>query len=454
MALLKWLASSQAEEDINSDDELHQETILSPLLPSATIDKVLEKANTDYENESQQECQDILDSIVDLVKMTSSGEDLLNTKIPQLDGAGDDQHLTPAASSPEKLDIELVSSKCHTSSSGNSSFEFDKNQKRHKSLWGSLPISEVQQTTGVVHYDPSTMSANYSGNCAVDSRTLVGCSVRDLMRKKRSFRVELSESGKGEVGGYVKDTSDFLPRKLDFHIEPSEEQYNKFVEAPTSSHVQINEQREACEFEHRVSVHCPGEKEKQDLTKFSMADKDEELVFDMPSSKSSTLCLNTLKKLAVKSLLEVSDCNDMVVDEKCGQVVQSSSSCVYKCERKGNSCRNGNHTGKDGNDLGISTHLVYSLTSKNIEGNHGPADSQYDKCTVEQCSDNCAKQVFQFGSIEEKNPREYISMTYHKKPPLANWKNGRDQTAVSLPVQSGCSLNYDSDYEETSGSFC
>ncbi|KAA8545129.1 hypothetical protein F0562_019982 [Nyssa sinensis] len=65
LGLLRWLASSQAADDINSDDELAHETILSPLLPAATIDKVLAKANLDYESESQQECQDILDSIED-----------------------------------------------------------------------------------------------------------------------------------------------------------------------------------------------------------------------------------------------------------------------------------------------------------------------------------------------------------------------------------------------------
>ena len=66
LSLLRWLATSQAAEDINSDDELVCETVLSPLLPATTIDKVLAKVNMDYESESQ-ECQDILDSIDDLI---------------------------------------------------------------------------------------------------------------------------------------------------------------------------------------------------------------------------------------------------------------------------------------------------------------------------------------------------------------------------------------------------
>ena len=52
LSLLRWLATSQAAEDINSDDELVREIVLSPLLPATTIDKVLEKANLDYESES------------------------------------------------------------------------------------------------------------------------------------------------------------------------------------------------------------------------------------------------------------------------------------------------------------------------------------------------------------------------------------------------------------------
>ena len=69
LSLLRWLATSQDAEDINSDDELIHETALNPLLLATTIDKVLEKTNMDYESKSQKECQDILDSIDDLVTL-------------------------------------------------------------------------------------------------------------------------------------------------------------------------------------------------------------------------------------------------------------------------------------------------------------------------------------------------------------------------------------------------
>lgn len=72
LTLLKWLASSQAAEDVNSDDELARETILSPLLPSSTMVKMLERANVDYESQSQQECQDILDCVEESINIVPS----------------------------------------------------------------------------------------------------------------------------------------------------------------------------------------------------------------------------------------------------------------------------------------------------------------------------------------------------------------------------------------------
>ncbi|CAO2832728.1 unnamed protein product, partial [Amaranthus hypochondriacus] len=204
VALLQWLASSQAAEDINSDDELHRETILNPLLPAATINKVLEKANTDYENESQQECQDILDSIVDvLICDHEKGENTFSgqgpeTKIPQVDGAGDDQESTSAASSPEQLVLESLSSKRHTFTCGSSSFDFVTKKKRHKLQRGSLPFSEDQQTSGQIQSGPNTKNTDNKGSCVADLGTL-DCSVRDLMRKKRCFRTESSSLGKNVV---------------------------------------------------------------------------------------------------------------------------------------------------------------------------------------------------------------------------------------------------------------
>lgn len=65
LGLLSWLASSQAIEELNTDDELVHEAILSPILSTKSFKQALEIAHLDYENASQQKCLDILDSICD-----------------------------------------------------------------------------------------------------------------------------------------------------------------------------------------------------------------------------------------------------------------------------------------------------------------------------------------------------------------------------------------------------
>nr|CAB3458914.1 unnamed protein product [Digitaria exilis] len=73
LGLLSWLASSQAAEDPTTDDELINEVILSPLFGKKSIEVALESAHLDFDSASQQECQDILDS-VDPVLTESRGE--------------------------------------------------------------------------------------------------------------------------------------------------------------------------------------------------------------------------------------------------------------------------------------------------------------------------------------------------------------------------------------------
>nr|CAB3455274.1 unnamed protein product [Digitaria exilis] len=73
LGLLSWLASSQAAEDPTTDDELINEVILSPLFGKKSIEFALESAHLDFDSASQQECQDILDS-VDPVLTESRGE--------------------------------------------------------------------------------------------------------------------------------------------------------------------------------------------------------------------------------------------------------------------------------------------------------------------------------------------------------------------------------------------
>ncbi|KAI9084793.1 hypothetical protein K1719_033199 [Acacia pycnantha] len=231
--LLKWLATSQAAEDINSDDELIRETILSPLLPATTIDQVLEKANIDYESESQKECQDILDSIDDQCQLESSKRtppfssnfdhpvESSNNLIPQVDGSADDEFLSPSANSAgisfsldEKGESKrsskyriLQNTRTNTHSKGN----------RNK-VWGSLPFSMSHNSfehasLHVPHNsereagesaDSVYLARNETQNNGIDNggqgasdlkevHMLDNCSVRDLMRRKRCYRVEQTD---------------------------------------------------------------------------------------------------------------------------------------------------------------------------------------------------------------------------------------------------------------------
>ncbi|KAE8658019.1 DNA polymerase zeta catalytic subunit [Hibiscus syriacus] len=224
LGLLRWLAASHAAEDINSDDELVRESILTPLLPATTIDKVLEKASIDYESESQKECQDILDSVEDLISFEDLKERTYHSfdptqvssgkNIPQTDGSSDDLSLSPSAgsvSNASKRDIKAE----HKKSSQDGGKTFSNKQKRKNSLWGSLPLSVTEKEQGsldsvdlnitetcadeIKEYLGTSFSAEnnfgktsnplninlQANDCnKQEASTLVECSVRDLMRKR------------------------------------------------------------------------------------------------------------------------------------------------------------------------------------------------------------------------------------------------------------------------------
>lgn len=278
LGLLKWLASTQAADDINSDDELLRETILSPLLPASSMEEVLEKANLDYESESQKECQDILDSVDDFVDFKGKERADLPEKnhclstssgkiIPQVDGADDDMFLTPARSTEDcsKTDCKrnfdeacehqvfledtLIEKKvvedAHTS--------FNHRHKRKKLLWGSLPfsinekskderepVSFCTETKGPItasslsedtvrQHEHSLIKHAKSDICdGKEAASLVGCSVRDLMRRKRHYRVdpvECCSQGLEEAHLEMKEKEDtnIFPRNSEFQVLPIDE---------------------------------------------------------------------------------------------------------------------------------------------------------------------------------------------------------------------------------------
>ncbi|KAL2345686.1 hypothetical protein Fmac_006971 [Flemingia macrophylla] len=242
--LLKWLATSQAEEDINSEDELVYETILTPLLPTATIDKLLEEANMAYESESQKECQDILDSIDDTHVLEIPEEKpshsfdqngsigaSSNSMLPQVDGSNDDEFSSPPGgfSGTSSL-VEINSEDKRTSeyhilhNPNTSTVSKDKRNKQ----WGSLPFSTIDKVNDVVEHstlletrpfesktgDPAH-SDHLNRNEVRDSACIIrnkgedasdsNCSLRALMRRKRSYRVELAEFGSGTTKKLLLD---------------------------------------------------------------------------------------------------------------------------------------------------------------------------------------------------------------------------------------------------------
>ncbi|XP_021623348.1 DNA polymerase zeta catalytic subunit isoform X8 [Manihot esculenta] len=247
--LLRWLATSQAADDINSDDELIRETILIPLLPAKTIDEVLEKANMDYESESQKECQDILDSIENLVDLEglkertfhSIGCSNRNQNLSETShGDGLVSSSSRTAENLSRIGMKDDSKRCQTTGTN-----FTTKCKRKKSLWGSLPFSMTRKgnddleavgsniADACIGQGKSCVTTSMAGNegekrsdillknlnsdvCEVSD--LVGCSVRDLMRIKRCHRIAQQDCGNIEVkhsGGEYEQVNVLLPNKLD-----------------------------------------------------------------------------------------------------------------------------------------------------------------------------------------------------------------------------------------------
>ncbi|KAF7014170.1 hypothetical protein CFC21_028190 [Triticum aestivum] len=108
LGLLSWMASSQAGEEPTTDDELVNEVILSPLFSKKSIEFALESAHLDFDSASQQECQDILDTLEPMTgaeelnaqksyhssPMLDESTSVTNT-IPQIDGSSDEKQKGP-----------------------------------------------------------------------------------------------------------------------------------------------------------------------------------------------------------------------------------------------------------------------------------------------------------------------------------------------------------------------
>ncbi|URD83626.1 DNA polymerase [Musa troglodytarum] len=230
LGLLGWLASSQAAEDLDNDDELVHEAILTPLLSTKSIKKALEIAHLDYEHASQQECKDILDSVdyvikPDVLKKHSCSHEPTTVSssqntIHQAHGTSDDSSVTPEKHCHSEMNTSSRKLKSSLNlSEVNTRIKCGRKYRKGNILWGHLPISSAKKEhddfesasyscpDDLMENDgePSISSRSkgdkncHASNTVADTsgrklgKPLTSCSVRDLMRQKRHFKVGYAE---------------------------------------------------------------------------------------------------------------------------------------------------------------------------------------------------------------------------------------------------------------------
>lgn len=232
LGLLSWLASSQAADEPSTDDELINEAILSPLFAKKSIEVALESAHLDFESASQQECQDILDSVDPVIaaeepnaqtsypsSVNLDNSTSLSSTIPQVDGSSDENLEAPQEYDRSKNTMEKVGPPGYSSTKNSS--KLANKRGGTELLWGSLPLSSKKQSHGNANGPVKTssdsvmptqkdQSASYKSrieknshgttdntdrgsSSSIGEQDSVCHSVRDLMRRRRSFRPEQLE---------------------------------------------------------------------------------------------------------------------------------------------------------------------------------------------------------------------------------------------------------------------
>ncbi|KAK9070718.1 hypothetical protein SSX86_011120 [Deinandra increscens subsp. villosa] len=270
LRLLNWLASSQAAEDINSDDELRREIILSPLMPATTINEVLEKADMEFESASQQECQDILDSVQDLTDVDCKAKSETSAM------ALDCNYYFPQSSSKEEI-LHVDSKKPIHHTRKTSMIE---KKKGKRPFWGSLPFCSTENANDGQSVDVKVGRCDGEINIGTLTRagsTIVGCSVRDLMRRKRYHR---GEPPKVEIHHDVKATPD--------------KESNKSIISPPK---QRNDQQDASPTSFNLTYGSPAVRSSSTLTPSSDGDKAEERVEDTDIDECPTFVDGDFKEV-------------------------------------------------------------------------------------------------------------------------------------------------------------
>ncbi|TVU37337.1 hypothetical protein EJB05_10646 [Eragrostis curvula] len=290
LGLLSWLASSQAADEPTTDDELINEVILSPLIAKKSIEVALKSAHLDFDNASQQECQDILDSVDPvspaeepthtsfLSSVMPDSSSSLGSTIPQVDGSSDENPKMPQEYDKSKITKRTVGSPSYTSTKNSSKSTSKRAGTEH--LWGSLPISSrkrpyrnaddpgsAMQSLIASHNSTTENSHDISGSTVKESSSFVGeddsagHSVRDLMRRRRSIRPvqldfdsagtapctmdkesEAVKSGGLEFPDFASDNSSEMPNSHDEYLRmtfaqkpPFKNQVCSSLESPSGS---------------------------------------------------------------------------------------------------------------------------------------------------------------------------------------------------------------------------
>ncbi|KAF8760569.1 hypothetical protein HU200_010040 [Digitaria exilis] len=252
LGLLSWLASSQAAEDPTTDDELINEVILSPLFGKKSIEFALESAHLDFDSASQQECQDILDSVDPVsaeepnthtsclgpVEPNSTAS--VGKTIPQVDGSSDESPKVSQEYDRSKITRKTIGSPSYTCTK--SSSKSASKRAGTENLWGPLPLSRKKLThknaddsfsampsqKDLSASNKSSNDKNYhdtTGNTDRESSSFVGAndsvchSVRDLMRRRRSFCQEQLEFGSSGAATCAMDKESEIVNSggMEFH---------------------------------------------------------------------------------------------------------------------------------------------------------------------------------------------------------------------------------------------
>ncbi|KAF9669963.1 hypothetical protein SADUNF_Sadunf13G0019200 [Salix dunnii] len=509
LGLLRWLATSQAAEDLNSDDELICETILSPLLPAATIDEVLERANTDYESESQKECQDILDSIEDLVNfeyfkekpsqsVDHSPRTSLEKKVPQADSL----HSSPYGSAGSSSKVESKS-ECkrylqdHVLPATDNCIS--NKQKRKRSLWCSLPFSinqkanddpEVARSKVVdLHDDESknhavtVMTGNEEGKRsdailksyknACEASVLVGCSVRDMMRRKRSCRT--AQHGDGSVrvknvhlGGEQDESYILSPKQLDLHILPNDGN-DKRVYGPLDFRPSVNNQQ--TEF---LEIRAPKAIPHESSSASSMQAGANPLSVD--TRRDELQCTFTpMKQHVVVSMVDceinkgnefnfggvtsiepvtstVNSKLDSLPDNCLPKQILLTDKRLERTEAAGSNCSpalpidhdtfaSDSYKPKYVHQGRSSLQNLYDIPTTHLNGMEMSVDTglQSENCATNQEGDSGLSILGSSAPVPFKMGGETIGllgMTFSKKPPTAEWKDGASENASFSPAPS------------------